>query len=230
MNSLDSDVRIKALLAELHAASAAQNAALARFIGDDGFRSVAGSPSEIETGRAFWRDKLVALEPEKARFCYMLIRAMGARSVVEVGTSFGVSTLYLAAAVKDNGGGCVIATELEPQKAAMARAHFARAGLSEFIDLREGDLRQTLAQIDAPIDFVLMDVWTPMARAAIALLAPHLREGAVVVADNTETYCSDYADYFAFLADPANGFSTEVLPFDGGLSLSIKTGALIPAT
>lgn len=230
MNSLTDDVRIKTLLAELHAASEAQNAALARFVGDDGFRSVAGSAGEIENGRAFWRDKLVALEPEKARFCYMLIRAMGARSVVEVGTSFGVSTLYLAAAVKDNGGGRVIATELEPEKAAMARAHFARAGLLEFVDLREGDLRQTLARIDRQIDFVLMDVWTPMARPAIALLAPHLREGAVVVADNTETYRSDYADYFAFLADPVNGFSTEVLPFDGGLSLSIRTGASIPAT
>src|SRR5437773_7146082 len=87
----------------------------------------------------FLSDKLVALDRDKAEFCYQLCRALGARRVVEAGTSFGVSTLVLAAAVRDNlrgnssGGGpegIVIGTEYEPKKAEAARAHFAEAGLS----------------------------------------------------------------------------------------------------
>jgi predicted O-methyltransferase YrrM len=77
--------------------------------------------------------------------------------VVEVGTSYGVSTLYLAAAVRDNvkntgDKGLVIGTEYEPAKAAAAREHFAQAGLGDYIDLRKGDLRETLKEIPEPID------------------------------------------------------------------------------
>lgn len=209
-----------ALLARLHRKSDAQTEALRAYIAKDRGRSVSGTQTELESGREFWRDKLVALEPEKARFCYMLCRATRARNIVEAGTSFGVSTLYLAAALRDNGGGKVIATEYESAKAAIARAHFAEAGLSEFIELREGDLRESLKRIDAPIDFMLMDIWTPLAKPAIALVAPHMRKGAIVIADNTDTYRRAYADYFSFLA--ANRFSTLTLPFDGGLEMSTK--------
>src|SRR5881396_3483504 len=138
----------------------------------------------------FLSDKLVALDRIKAEFCYQICRSLGARRIVEAGTSFGVSTLFLAAAVRDNvraggGEGVVIATEYESRKANAARANFAEAGLSGFIDLREGDLRKTLVDVRGPIDFVLVDIWTPMARTALELVAHHLREGAVVICDNT---------------------------------------------
>jgi predicted O-methyltransferase YrrM len=176
--------------------------------------------------KAFRGDKLVALDRYKAEFCYQLCRATDARRIVEVGTSYGVSTLYLSAAVRDNvrlsgGSGIVIGTEYEPDKARAARAHFEEAGLSGFIDLREGDLRETLKEIDGPVDFVLMDVWIAMARPALELIAPRLKPGAIVVCDNTEQHRSDYADYFAFLNDPANCFRTMTLPFDGGFELSV---------
>src|SRR5207253_1327612 len=115
-------------------------------------------------------------------------------------------------------------TEWEPEKASAARANFAQANLSDFVELREGDLRETLKGIESPIDFMLMDIWTPLARPAIALVAPRMRKGAIVIADNSHTYRRAYADYFAFLADPANGFSTLTLPFDGGLEMSIRLG------
>jgi predicted O-methyltransferase YrrM len=177
--------------------------------------------------KAFRSDKLVALDRDKAEFCYQLCRANGARRIVEIGTSYGVSTLYLAAALRDNlrvggGEGVVIATEYEPAKAQAARGHFEEAGLSRFIDLREGDLRQTLKQIDGPVDFMLVDIWIAMARPALELVAPHLRPGAIVVCDNTEQYRADYADYFAFIADPANRFRTMTLPFGGGFELSVR--------
>jgi predicted O-methyltransferase YrrM len=222
-NALDNDVRLKALLERLHAESDAQTPALMAFVQDHGFRSVSGTDADVAKGRGFWADKMVALEPVKARFCYSLCRALNAKRIVECGTSFGVSTLYLAAAVRDNGGGTVIATEYEPSKAAIAREHFEQAGLSQFVDLREGDLRETLKRIERPVDFLLMDIWTPLARPAIELIGPHLRKGAIVVADNTDTYRIAYGDYFAYLNDPANGFSTMTLPFDGGLEMSVKT-------
>ncbi len=229
MNSLQSDERLKALLERLHAQSDGQTPALAAFVQNHGYRSVSGTDEDIAKGRAFWSDKMIALEPIKARFCYGLCRALGATRVVEAGTSFGVSTLYLAAAVRDNGGGTVIATEYEPGKASIARGHFAQAGLSDCVDLREGDLRQTLKVIEGDVDFLLMDIWTPLARPTIELVGPCLRKGAIVIADNTDTYRIAYGDYLAYLNDPANGFSTMTLPFDGGLEMSVKLGST-PAT
>src|SRR6202020_2610846 len=106
-----------------------------------------------------------------------------------------------------------------PAKASAARAHSAQVGLSRYIDLREGDLRQTLQHIDGPVDFMLVDIWIPMARPALELVAPHLRPGAIVVCDNTQQHRSAYADYFAFLE---TGFRTITLPFSGGLDLSVR--------
>ena len=220
MNSLESDARLAALLARLHGESEAQMPALMQFFEKHGGDSLTGSEAEIAAGRPFWRDKLVAIDPVKAQFCYRLCRALGARRVVEAGTSYGVSTLYLAAAVRDNGGGVVIGTEYEPEKAKAARANFAASGLADQIELFEGDLRETLKSLAGPIDFMLMDIWTPMVRPAIELVAPHLRRGAVVIADNTTWYRDAYADYFAFLSEAE--FTTQTLPFEGGLEMSVK--------
>jgi len=216
------DPKLEGLLDELHARSDAQAAALQRF--EAGTVDAAQPPTRDEV-KAFLRDKLVALDRNKAQLCYQLCRAGNARRIVEIGTSFGVSTLYLAAAVRDNvaatgGTGVVIGTEYEPDKASAARVHFERAGLSEFIDLREGNLRDTLRQIEGPVDFMLMDIWINMVRPALELVTPHLRRGAIVICDNTERYREGYADYFAFIA--AHGFRTMTLPFDGGLELSVQ--------
>jgi predicted O-methyltransferase YrrM len=215
------DPRLEAMLAGLHARSDAQAAAMRAF---DSERTGEAQPPSPKEARAFLRDKLVALDSDKAEFCYQLCRANNARRIVEIGTSFGVSTLYLAAAIRDNvragGDGVVIGTEYEPNKAAAAREHFEQAGLSRFVDLREGDLRQTLKQIDGPVDFMLMDIWISMARPALQLVTPHLRPGAIVIADNTRQYRDEYSDYFAFLQ--AQGFRTMTLPFDGGLEFSVR--------
>jgi predicted O-methyltransferase YrrM len=221
--SVIGDPALEALLAGLHARSDAQAAAMRSF---DASRTSQAQPPAAKEARAFLSDMLVALDRDKAEFCYQLCRANDARRIVEIGTSYGVSTLYLAAAVRDNvlaggGSGVVIGTEYEPNKAAAARAHFEQAGLSRFVDLREGDLRQTLGQIDGPVDFMLVDIWITMARPALELVTPHLRSGAIVIADNTAQYRSEYADYFAFL--DVHGFRTMTLPFTGGLELSVRS-------
>jgi len=212
------DPELEKLLARLHDKSDEQREAM---------RAHAATESDPARIKAFRSDKLVALDRDKAEFCYQICRAIGARRIIEIGTSLGVSTLYLAAAVRDNlraggGEGIVIGTEYEPGKAQAARDHFAKAGLARYIDLREGDLRETLKKIEPPVDFVLVDIWISMARTALEMVAPHLRPGAILVCDNTEQYRSDYADYLAFLNDPANRFRTMTLPFDGGLEFSLR--------
>ncbi|MBS0222739.1 MAG: class I SAM-dependent methyltransferase [Proteobacteria bacterium] len=221
----DSD--LEALLATLHAKSDEQVEAMRSWRGEKSEEATFSPEERAARLKAFVSDKLVALDRDKAEFCYQLCRATGARQLVEVGTSYGVSTLYLAAAVRDNiagsgGSGRVIATEYEPEKAKAARANFSRAGLDALIELREGDLRETLKVIGDPVDFMLVDIWIDMARPALELVAPHLREGAIVICDNTQAYREAYADYFAFIGDPANGFRTMTLPFNGGLELSVR--------
>jgi len=171
----------------------------------------------------FLSDKMVALDRDKAEFCYLLCRSLGATRVVEAGTSFGVSTLYLAAAVRDNQveNGIVIGTEYESKKIKIAQEHFKEAGLSEFIELREGDLRQTLQDVGGQVDFMLIDIWE-VSKPALELVAPSLRPGAIVVCDNTAIDIAEYGPYFNFVNDPKNRLRTMTVPFEGGFELSVR--------
>jgi predicted O-methyltransferase YrrM len=218
------DPKLEALLDRLHAQSDAQveeiNAYFAR-------RAREGTLDEENFFDAdthgFFSDKMVALDRGKAELCYQLCRSLRATRVVEAGTSLGVSTLYLAAAVRDNetGNGVVIGTEYETKKAEIARAHFEEAGLSEYIELREGDLRQTLREVGGPVDFMLVDIWE-VALPALELVAPSLRPGAIVLTDNTAAHADAYHDYFEFVNDPGNRLRTMTLPFEGGLELTVR--------
>jgi predicted O-methyltransferase YrrM len=217
-----SDPKVQGLADRLNAQSVAQEAETGAWFSDRAKKGELSWDGLDERSHRYMADKLVALEPAKAEFCHLLCRALRATRIVEVGTSYGVSTLYLADAVRANGGGVVIGTEHEPAKAQAARANFQAAGLADLIDLREGDLRETLKVIAGPVDFVLVDIWVEMARPALELIAPHLRPGAVVVADNTTQVRHAYGKFFEFVEDPANGLSTMTLPFDGGLEFCVK--------
>ena len=221
------DPRVDAVLERLHAASERQDSELGRYFGRRAEEGSLDWRALDADAHGFLADKLVALEPEKALFCHQLCRALRAKRVVEAGTSYGVSTLYLAAAVRDNAladgaRGVVVATEYEPAKAAAARAHFAEAGLADWIELREGDLRETLRDLEGPIDFALIDIWTELARPALERIAPRLGRGAAVVADNTIAFRDAYEDFFAFVRDPANGLRSLTLPYPGGLELIVR--------
>jgi predicted O-methyltransferase YrrM len=219
--SILSDPKLQALIDRLQAQSQAQESETGVFFAERARKGELNWDGFDETSHRYLADKLVALEPDKAEFCHLTCRALGARRIVEVGTSFGVSTLYLADAIRANGGGVVVGVEHEPAKAAAARAHFAEAGLSEFIDLRDGDLRETLKVIEGPVDFVLMDIWVEMARPAIELIHPHIRKGGVIVADNTEQVRGPYRHFFEFV--DANGYRRMTLPFKGGLEFVVRT-------
>ena len=217
------DKKLEALLSELHAQSDAQLAAINAYV-EGRARDGTLNPGRFDAEmRRFFADKMVTLDRDKAELCYHLCRALQARRVVEAGTSFGVSTLYLAAAVRDNQveNGIVIGTEYEAHKAAIARANFQRAGLAEFIELREGDLRQTLQDVGGEVDFMLIDIWD-VALPALQLVSPRLRRGAIVACDNTTDYPDYYKDYFAFVHEPKNRLRTLTLPYTGGFELTVR--------
>jgi predicted O-methyltransferase YrrM len=178
---------------------------------------------------AFVHDKLVALDPEKCDLCYLLCRSIAARRIVEFGTSFGVSTIYLAATVRDNvrdhgGDGVVIGTEIEPTKAAVATANLAEAGLADLLDLRVGDARETLKDLRGPIDFLLLDSWIPLVCPVFDVVAPRLRPGAMILCDNVERYQREYSAYTSAVRDPKNGFRSVLLSHQGGIEISVKLG------
>ena len=154
---------------------------------------------------------------ETGKLLYMLARATGARSIVEFGTSFGLSTLHLASALRDNGGGRLITTEFEPSKLAQASANLAAGGLADLVEFREGDALETLAS-DLPetIDLLLLDGAKALYADVLALLESRLRPGAVIVADNAD-YCPEYLER---VGEPADGYIS--MPFTEEVELTIR--------
>lgn len=165
------------------------------------------------------KDLPLAVSRETGTLLYLLARATGARRIVEFGTSFGLSTLHLAAAVRDNGGGRVIGSEFEPSKADKARAHLVEAGLDDLVEIRAGDALRSLAT-DLPerIDLVLLDGAKALYSQVLDLLEPHLRLGALIVADNAD-YC---AEYLQRVRAPQGGYLS--LPFGEDVELSMRLG------
>ena len=181
--------------------------------------------AEAADYKGFYRDAAVnflCVSPEFGRLLYICARATRATRVVEFGTSFGISTIYLACAVRDNGGGEVISTELEPAKAARAYEHLAAAGVADIVDIRVGDALDTLdaAGIDGAIDLVHLDGALSLYKPVLQLLQPILRPSALVIAENATP---EYLDY---IHDPRQAFASLTLPFDGarGNELSVFTG------
>jgi predicted O-methyltransferase YrrM len=163
------------------------------------------------------KDFHLAVSPETATLLYMLARASRASSIVEFGTSFGISTLHLAAALRDNGGGRIISTEFEPSKIAQAQANIAAAGLSDLVEIRAGDALQTLASgLPEHIDLVLLDGAKPLYPQVLALLEPRLRQGAMIVADNAD-WCPEY---LSRVRTAENGYLS--VPFAADVELSFR--------
>lgn len=214
---------LSALLARLFTEAEATGAALQRDmdrLSPDEQRDLMLSQTDYRAfyGRA--KNYHLAVSRDVASLLYMLARATRARTIIEFGTSFGVSTLHLAAALRDNGGGRLISTEFEPTKVARARATVAEAGLSDLVEIREGDALDTLAR-DLPlsIDLVLLDGAKGLYPAILSLVEARLRTGALVVADNADWS----AEYLARVRSPGGGYLSIALAED--LEVSMRVGA-----
>lgn len=165
------------------------------------------------------KDLPLPVSRETGTLLYMLARGCGARTIVEFGTSFGISTLHLAAALRDNGGGRLITTEFEPSKVVRARENLTAGGLIDLVEILEGDALQTLsADLPETIDLLLLDGAKGLYPEILSLVESRLRPGAFIVADN-----ADYSpDYLAHVRSPANGYLST--PFGEDVELSIRIG------
>jgi predicted O-methyltransferase YrrM len=138
-------------------------------------------------------------------------RARRATRIVEFGTSMGVSTIYLAAALRDNGGGQLIGSELEPTKVARARANLEAAGLADLVEIREGDALETLKDVHGEVDVLLIDGAWSLYLPVLKLIEPRLAPGAAILGENA--FAPDYLDY---VRNPANGYLSQSLAVDEG--------------
>jgi predicted O-methyltransferase YrrM len=213
---------VRAVLDRLHAEAGQQTL---RFVGlglamaRDKLLGRANSlPSEIER----LRDLYVPVSRKQGELLYLVARSLRAKRIVEFGTSFGISATYLAAAVKDNGAGAVIGSELEPNKVATARRNLEDAGLFELVEIREGDAQETLRDPGGIIDMVLLDGFKSLYLPMLKMLTPHLRQGAVVLADNIFTFRRALAPYVSFVQNPDNGFFSVTLFLGDGTEYSVR--------
>src|SRR5271154_221825 len=165
----------------------------------------------------------IPVTPEAGRLLYSLVRATRPAAGVEFGMSFGISALHLASAVRDNGSGRVVTTELSESKIAAATKTFAETGLDDVITVLGGDALSTLESLDGPIDFVLLDGWKELYLPGIKLLEGRLSPGALVVADNTEM--ADAKSYLDYVRDSETGYVSVNFAAREGDSMEISCHA-----
>ncbi|CAM3434486.1 O-methyltransferase family 3 [Bordetella sputigena] len=219
MSSTLTDTHLAALLDRLfQQADAATSPALAGISHEERDRMMRSKTGYL----AFYgqlKDLWLPVSRDTGRLLYMLARGTRARNIVEFGTSFGISTIHLAAAVRDNGGGQVISSEFELSKVARARQHLQEARLADLVEIREGDALKTLAR-DLPegVDLLLLDGAKSLYGDILDLVEPRLRPGALIVADN-----ADYSpDYLARVRAAGSGYLS--VPFGDDVELSLRLG------
>ena len=168
------------------------------------------------------QDVYIPISPEAGQLLYALVRASRPQTVVEFGTSFGISAIYLAAAVTDNGTGRVVTTELSERKVKAAQANLQEAGVAGVVTILAGDARQTLADLPGPVGLVLLDGWKDLCLPVLRLLEPKLAPGALIAADDSSF--ASMAGYLEYVREPANGYVTVSFPVEDGVEISSWTG------
>lgn len=219
MNSLVTP-RIATVLADLHRAARCDTLVFLRALPAVTAGLLRGR-GVVESAKPWLRDAFIPIDASQGRALYQLARARGARRIVEFGASFGISTIYLAAAVRDNGGGRVITTEMEPGKIARARENYARAGVDGEIELRAGDALQTLRDLDGPIDLLFLDGWKDACLPVLKLLEPHLAPGACVLCDDMKPFRRTLRPYVAHVRGNPDRYVSMELPLGDGLEFSV---------
>lgn len=169
-------------------------------------------------------DAPLAITPEVGELYYVLATACGARTIVEFGASHGISTIYLACALRDlANGGTLITTEILPGKAQAARRNVADAGLQDVVEIRVGDARDTLRDLRDPIDVLVLDGRNDLYVPILELVEPDLARHALVIADLGKDD-PDLEAYQQYLREPGSGYHSIALPVDAGIELSVRIG------
>ncbi|NMG09560.1 class I SAM-dependent methyltransferase [Brasilonema sp. UFV-L1] len=209
---------VQAVLERLHTLADTNDATMIQQVMESG-SDWKSSSSEQKSG--MFREALLPISRDIGRFLYGVARSISAKHIVEFGTSYGVSTIYFAAAMRDNGGGLVVGSELENSKVAKANQNLAEAGLSQFVEIRAGDALQTL-RYNNTIDLLFLDGWKDIYLDVLHLVLGNLRQGSVIVADDVELFRDDLAPYLDYIRNPAHSFVSVRLPLEDGIEYSVK--------
>ena len=174
---------------------------------------VGGRISNAERYELYGAAPPLAIAPHTGELLYALTRARRPRIAVEFGASHGVSTIHLAAGLRDAGIGSLVSSELLPEKADAARRNLVAAGLGDIVELRTGDALETLGDLRGPLDLVFLDGRNDLYLDVLRLLEPQLAPGALVLAD-----LSDDPDLDPYLAYTRAAFTSLTLL---GLEISL---------
>lgn len=214
--------RLSSVLASLASDDAAMSPAGSAFPGrlDDAEQQrLMRSKTDYRDFYGARKDLPLAVSRDAGSLLYVLARACNAQIIVEFGTSFGMSTLHLAAAIRDNGGGVLITTECEPSKVAQAQANLEAAGLDDLVEIWQGDALHTLAgHLPSKIDLLLLDGAKSLYLDILQLVECRLRPGSLVIADDT-----GYSPaYLAHVRAPGNGYLSVALPEGMEMSMCLE--------
>jgi len=163
----------------------------------------------------------IPVPPEVGQLLYVLTRSQRPATIVEVGTSYGISAIHFAAALNDNGAGRLITAELSASKAKAARANLEGLGLHNWVEIRQGDAFQTLQNLGAPIDMLFLDGWKDFYLPILQSLEPQLAPGALVIGDDTKLFPERLASYLDYVRGSGRYQSVD-LPIGDGVELSVK--------
>jgi predicted O-methyltransferase YrrM len=215
------DPKSQGVVDRLQAEARAQRGAMIRHFLPLLPRLLTGRPIGSPADPGFYSDKLLPLGRAQGELLYLLARSKGARCAVEFGTSFGVSTIYLAAAIRDAGAeGLVVGTEMVPEKVNAARSNLAAAGLADHVEIREGDARTTLSNLATPVDLLLLDGWPALAIEVLQIVEPRLSDGAVVIVDNVGQFPGDLRAVIERLSSNPH-YRSSRLPLRGGTLVGV---------
>ena len=172
------------------------------------------------TGPGDWRDKvLLAVGPDTGRLINILARSLKAPTILELGTSYGYSGIWLAEAARATGGR-LITMELQDYKSSRAREMASQAGLADHVDFKVGDAVQMISELPAGIDFVLVDLWKDLYVPCLKAFYPKLNPGALIVADNMLRPATEEVKQYGKAVRALPGITSVLLPVGSGIEIS----------
>ena len=171
--------------------------------------------------------RMLNVTRDTGRLLWILVGAMRATRILEVGTSNAFSTIWLADAARSVGGR-VTTLEVNPDKIALARANLASAGLDGVVDVVEGAAADSLAGLPGPFDLVFLYADWPSYLTYLELVVPRLRAGGLLVADNVTSHASELGDFLGRVKSHPQLFSVTV-PIGNGEEIALKLGEALPS-
>ena len=143
-------------------------------------------------------ERMFTLHPDTSRLVHIMIQSAGCKRIMEIGAAYGYSAIWLAHAARITGGR-LTSLEINPKLIEIGRRNVEEAGLADMVDYVPGDARETLDTLETPLDFVLLDCWEPLYVEILDTLAPKLRPGGILVADNVNPGNPDSDQYIQAL-------------------------------